>query len=126
MVFDTLGVEFGAMWRHADRNEEINDQAMASADTRSEIKPTRRKKHAAIELRCRQAFALQPADALDRRGMRHPEPARDIGRPRLPLRRQKIVDQLDIILKHRRGLRGTCLFEPRGLYSLRRKLTAKR
>jgi len=39
--------------------------------------------HAAIGLARRQPLALQPSDGLDRGRMRDPEPAGDVGRPRL-------------------------------------------
>jgi hypothetical protein len=58
-----------------------------------------RQEHAAIRPCRSQALALQSLDALDCGGVRHAEPAGDIRGPCLALRRQKVGNQLGIILK---------------------------
>src|SRR5579863_9720540 len=98
MVFDALGIKLGAMFRHADGDEKIDDEAVAGADAGGKIRTLRRQKDAAIKLGGREPLALEPCNALDRGRMRDAEPTGDVDRASLALRGQEIVDQLDIIL----------------------------
>ena len=121
MVFNTLGIKLRAVLWHTNGDEKVDDEAVAVADFRGERRTFRRQEHAAIELGGRKAFALQPGDALDGGGVRHAEPAGDVGRARLAFGFQQVVDQLDIIFEDRRRLGGTRLAEPFGLIGLRRQ-----
>lgn len=106
-MLDAFRVEFGTMARHAHGDEQVDDEAMAGAHPRCKALTCRSEKYTAIELGGREALAFEPGDALDRRRVRDAEAPGDIGRPRLALGLQKVVDQLDIILEHRRGAGGT-------------------
>ena len=88
--------------------------------------PRLREEHAAIRLGHGKALALQPADRLDRGGVRNAEPAGDVGGPRLAAVRQQVGDQLDIVLAQCAGLRRTRLAEPQCLGRFGRKVGAPR
>src|SRR5260370_895135 len=85
--------------RTAVRELGARREAMASSHALGELAACLSQEDAAIGLSCYQAFPLETGDALDRSRMRDSQTLGDIGRTRLPVDRQKIGDELDIVLQ---------------------------
>ena len=105
----SASAEFG---RHAQRAQHVDDEAVAHPHPIGQLVALLGQKHPAIGPRRRQAGALEARNGLDGGGVRHAEPAGDVGGPRLAFAFEQIRDQLGIILKKRSRLRRPRLAEP--------------
>ena len=99
---------------------------MAGAGAPRQLLARAGEQYAALKFGRGKPLALQPRDALYGGGVRHAEPARDIGRARLAFGRDQIGDQFGVIFQHRRRLGRTRLFESLRLRVFGRKNGGRR
>ncbi len=92
-------IRFSGFGGHADREKQLDDEAMARAHAVSERPAGLRQEDAAIGPRSRQALPFEAAEPLDRRGMGDAEAFGDFGRAGLALGVQEIGDEFHVILE---------------------------
>jgi hypothetical protein len=115
VMLDSFGIRFRGFRGDTDGEQKIYDDAVPGPDAGGEVFTGLGQENAAIGFCHGQSLPLQAADRLDGGGVSHAETPRDIGRPRLSTVREKVGDQLDIVLQQRTGLGRARLSEAAGL-----------
>ena len=100
-MLNALGIQLRRVGGYADRQQQIDDDAMASANPLGQTFPGFGQEHAAVGPRDRQALAFQTANRFDHGGVRHAQTAGDVGGARLPVLGHQIRDQFHIIFQQR-------------------------
>jgi LSD1 subclass zinc finger protein len=115
VVLHPFGVGFGSLYRHAEREQHIDDKPMAGSDLCRKPLALLGQKNTSVRAACCQAFALQSRDRFDRSRMGYAQPASNVRGARFSAACQQICDKLDVVLEQGAGLGRTRLAEPAGL-----------
>jgi len=115
VMLDSLRILTGRFGAHSERKQKRFDHTMPVAGIGRKALPGFGQKHAPVRLLRNKPFFAKALQHLRDGRLSHAEPAGDVHLPRFPLRRNQIVDELDIVL-HELKLPGlTRLTEARRL-----------